>query len=212
MAFHDVQLPVDVERGATGGPQFKTTILQLSSGNEQRNIDWEQARGRWDIGYGIQTKSDFDLALAFFYARQGQAHSFRFKDWSDFEITEETLGVTDASTNTFSLFKSYSSGGISFNRLLTKPVNGTFTAKVNGIAQTVTYDDTTPGVTEVSIILATGLVYIGATHAATTGYDVDVSLEFDVITRFDTDTFGLSLETFDAGAISSLPIIEVRDV
>ena len=92
MAFHDVRLPVDVERGALGGPGFKTTVTPLGSGKEQRNIDWARTRAEFDIGYGLMDQDSvlleatIDTLQAFFYAREGKAHTFRFKDWSDFKI------------------------------------------------------------------------------------------------------------------------------
>ncbi len=92
MAFHDTRLPVDIERGALGGPGFKTTITPLGSGKEQRNIDWARTRTEFDIGYGLMEENSVILEatisslLAFFYTREGKAHTFRFKDWSDFKI------------------------------------------------------------------------------------------------------------------------------
>ncbi len=92
MAFHDTRLPVDVERGALGGPGFKTTVTPLGSGKEQRNIDWARTRAEFDIGYGLMDQDSvlleatIDALLAFFYTREGKAHTFRFKDWSDFKI------------------------------------------------------------------------------------------------------------------------------
>ena len=92
MTFHDTRLPVDVERGALGGPGFKTTVTPLGSGKEQRNIDWARTRAEFDIGYGLMDQDSvlleatIDALLAFFYTREGKAHTFRFKDWSDFKI------------------------------------------------------------------------------------------------------------------------------
>jgi uncharacterized protein (TIGR02217 family) len=209
MAFHDVQLPADVERGAQGGPMFKTTILVLGGGNEKRNIDWADSRGEWDIGYGIQEKADFDVVLNFFYARRGMAHTFRFKDWADFEITSQTMFTTDGSTSTFNMFKRYSSGGFTFDRPITKPLGSGWTILVNSIAQTVVYD-TAPAASEVAITTLTGLVTLGSTHAATSGQDVVLTGEFDVGVRFDTDKLDISIETFDAGAIPQIPVREVN--
>ena len=82
MAFDNIRLPVDIEQGAQFGPTFSTTVLQLSSGKEQRN----QNRGRQlcagDIAYGIQSKTDYMAVRTFFYARRGRARGFLFKDWS----------------------------------------------------------------------------------------------------------------------------------
>jgi uncharacterized protein (TIGR02217 family) len=101
MAFHDTRLPVDVERGALGGPGFKTTVTPLGSGKEQRNIDWARTRAEFDIGYGLMDQDSvileatIDSLLAFFYTREGKAHTFRFKDWSDFKIGDWQNPTTD---------------------------------------------------------------------------------------------------------------------
>lgn len=209
MAFHDVRIAEDVERGAQGGPMFKTTILILGGGLEKRNIDWATTRGNWDIGYGIQSKEDFEVVIEFFYARQGMAHSFRFKDWSDFEITAGNMFTTDGSTATFQMFKRYASGGIDFDRDITKPIGSGWVVTVNAVGQTVVYD-TAPAATEVSINTLTGVVTLGATHAATSAEDVVLTGEFDVPVRFDTDKLDISIETFDTGAMPQIPITEVK--
>ncbi len=101
MTFHDTRLPVDIERGALGGPGFKTTISPLGSGKEQRNIDWSRIRSEFDIGYGLMEQNSvlleatIDSLLAFFYAREGRAHTFRFKDWSDFRIGDYLNAAAD---------------------------------------------------------------------------------------------------------------------
>lgn len=209
MAFHDVRLPEQVERGATGGPRFNTTILPLVSGHEKRNINWLRARGAWNIGYGIDDETAFSAVLTFFYTREGQAHSFRFKDWSDYQLDRQVIGTTDGSTTTFQLFKRYTSGGINYDRPLTKPLASGGLAWVNGVSQVVSYDGT-PATTEVDINPLTGVITLGATHAATNTLDVEIQTDFDVPVRFDTDEFGITLETFNAGAIPDLPIVEVR--
>lgn len=94
-------MPVDVERGALGGPGFKTTVTPLGSGKEQRNIDWARTRSEFDIGYGLMDQNSIlleatiDNLLAFFYTREGRAHTFRFKDWSDYKIGDTTNPTTD---------------------------------------------------------------------------------------------------------------------
>ena len=51
-AFHEVQFPTSISMGAVGGPRFSTTITTLSGGTEQRNINWKQSRGEWDVSCG----------------------------------------------------------------------------------------------------------------------------------------------------------------
>lgn len=205
MAFHDVRLLEDIERGAEGGPRFKTNILILSSGFEQRNIEFEETRGFWDVGYGIQTKVDFTGVMEFFYARQGRANSFRFKDFSDFEIgddstnTPQTIGTGTGSLTTFQISRLYSSGGFDFNRTVTKIV-ATPTPRI--------FLDAVEQGSGFTINLLTGIVTFSVAPGA--GVLVRIICEFDVAVRFDTDALDLNLLHFDAGSIPRVPVIEVR--
>ena len=52
MFLEDPPFPARIAYGARGGPEFKTRVVTLASGFEQRNIDWERARGRWTIDTG----------------------------------------------------------------------------------------------------------------------------------------------------------------
>lgn len=211
MAFHETRLPEEVERGAQGGPGFNTTVIVLSSGFERRNINWEHARQRWDVGYGVMERDggvndrDFAEVLAFFYAREGRAHGFRFKDWSDFELARQAIGVTDGSNDEFQVFKRYTSGGITHDRTLRKLVSGTLTVWVDDVEISEG-----AGTSQYEVDLNTGLVTLGSTLAAQSGTDVEVEVEFDVPVRFDVDQLELSVLLYNAASVPSLPIVEIR--
>lgn len=223
MSFHDVRLPDDIERGAVGGPRFKTRVLGLQSGFEQRNVDWAQSRGEWDIAYGLMSMEDdnqlatyIHLVRDFFYARQGRANGFRFKDWSDFQIGDfnnpttnnQLIGLGDNTTTQFQVFKRYSSGGINHDRTLYKLVSGTVVVMIDNVVQS------TPA--NYSVNLDTGLITFTSAPSATGGTGpggeevVSVALEFDVPVRFDDDQLRISVQTFQAGSIPQIPIVELR--
>lgn len=199
MAFHDVRLPEDVERGAAGGPEFKTTIQQLNSARENRNIDWSRARHSWDIGYGIGDTTVFGVVRRFFYSRRGRGHSFRFKDWSDFELDRAVIATGDGSETDFQIVKKYTDAAATYSRPLTKIVASTYSVWVNNVLQTETTDYT--------IDLTTGIVTF--LSAVTDTHDIEVECEFDVPVRFDVDKIDVTLELYNKGAIPNLPIIEV---
>jgi uncharacterized protein (TIGR02217 family) len=201
---------VDVEKGAEGGPQFKTRILELDSGDEQRNIQWQRTRGAWDISYGISSKSLLNAVIAFFYARWGRAYGFRFKDWADFQIgntftddpaTKQSIGVGDAGNFLFQIYKQYDSGGFNFQRKITRPVSGSLLVWVGGVLKTETTDYT--------VNYGTGLI----TFVIAPGDDVDVSVicEFDVPVRFDVDKLDITSQTYDAIQIGSISILELKE-
>ena len=196
--FDDVRLPDNVERGAKGGPRFQTSVTVLATGREQRNVDWATQRGKWEVAYGIDTKADFSQVLAFFYARQGKARGFRFKDWSDYQAVTQSIGTGNGVATTFQLVKNYTSL-VTFTRKITRPVSGTISIFKNGVLQT----------SGVSTNLSTGVVTFTSAPASLDA--ITATFEFDVPVRFDTDEFTLNLETFDAGAIDTLPIVEIRE-
>lgn len=205
MAFHDVRLPEDIERGATGGPRFKTTVMDLISGKEKRNIEWEEVRGRWDIGYGIQAKEELDGVKNFFYARWGRAHSFRFKDWSDFEIGNHALseyqqiGTGTGTQDEFQIEKRYESGGFIFHRPTKAIVADTLRVFLNTVEQFSGW----------SVDLVTGIITFDTPPSNLVA--VSVICEFDVIVRFDTDALDINMEVFNAGSFPGLPVVEVKD-
>lgn len=205
MAFHDVRLSDDIERGARGGPRFKTTVMILGAGHEKRNQDWETTRGEWDIGYGIESKEDMQDVIDFFYVRRAKAHSFRFKDWTDYQVgstgSPVTFATGDGTTAVFQAAKRYSSGGYTFDRILKKLVAGTIEVYVNSVLQTVT--------THYTIDITTGVITF--VTPPTNAHPIGLVCEFDVPVRFDTDALDITAETFDAVAIPQIPIIEVKD-
>jgi uncharacterized protein (TIGR02217 family) len=221
MAFlDDVRLPEDVERGAVGGPGFNTTVMVLTSGFERRNRNWSRTRGTWDIGYGIDRKSQLEGVIDTFYAVGGKADGFRFKDWSDFQIgntftfdvdTRQTIGLGDDSTPTFQIFKRYTRGSTSFDREIKKVVDNTYKIYLDGVLQIET--------TEYTIDINTGIVTFVTPPASTGGSGpggeevVSVICEFDAPVRFDSDQLNVNTQIFSDEAVISIPgikIIEIR--
>lgn len=203
-AFIEERLPEEVERKAIGGPMFKTIVTTLFSGHEQRNISWSQARGEWDIGYGLshlkegKSQSYLNEVIAFFYARRGMAIGFRFKDWTDFELSDTTIGVGDGINDTFQAVKIYKEASTTaYVRTLNKIVSGTDVVKIDG-APTAAY----------SIDYDTGAIVMNS--PPTLGQVITLACEFDVPVRFDIDKLDVVAYTQDAGLIQSIPLVEIR--
>lgn len=206
MAFHDIRFPDRIAEGAEGGPEFSTSIIISSGGHEQRVANWSVARGRWNVGTGLQDASDYATLLAFFRARQGRLHAFRFKDWSDFEMPRQTIGTTDGADATWQIFKRYTSGGVNSDRTITRPVSGTVQVWVNNAAITLG-----SGAGEFQVNLSTGVITLGSALTATTGHAIEVACEFDVPARFDTDSLPLNLQAFEIGQWPDVPVMEIRE-
>lgn len=198
MGFVEVQFPTDISYGSSGGPEYATDIVMSQSGHEQRNITWSQARARYNVAHGVKTKAQLEALVAFFRARKGRAYGFRFKDWTDFTATAQSIGTGDGVATQFQLKKTYSSGSASEARAIRKPVSGTVQIYKAEILQT-------SGVTVAS---STGVVTFAA--APTSGQAITATCEFDVPVRFDTDRLSATLEAYGIHSWLDIPLIEVR--
>ena len=210
--FHEVRFPDAIAYGATGGPVWSTTIASLSTGAEQRNQNWVNARHRWNVATGIRRLADFHQVLRFFQARRGRLHGFRFKDWQDFSSAagpdvpvtamDQLLG---AGPGPHSLVKLYADAGGGWTRTIRKPVAGTVRVAVGGSEQTA------PGWTfPWSVDPATGLLTFTGPTLPAGNAAIRAGFEFDVPVRFDTDELPVTLDIERTGSIPSIPLIEVR--
>ncbi|MFC7065247.1 TIGR02217 family protein [Brucella rhizosphaerae] len=206
-AFHDVRFPLSVSFGSTGGPEWRNEIVTLTSGMEKRNARWAHSRRHFDAGTGLRSLDDLKTVLAFFEARRGSLHSFRFRDPFDFSSAagsvapspfDQQIGSGDGIRALFPLIKRYET----YDRPITRPVNGSVLMGVDGVrlaeGEAFTFDS------------ATGNVTFMPEYIPTEGAIVMAGFLFDVPVRFDTDRLMASIASFQAGEIPSIPIIEVK--
>lgn len=207
MAFHEVRFPDNISRGARGGPERRTQIVELASGDEERNASWANSRRRYDVAYGIRRADDLAVVVAFFEARNGRLHGFRYKDWADYKsalpsqaitATDQQIGTGTGSLQTFQLAKRYTSGAQTWVRTVAKPVAGTVRVALGMVEQMSGWTvDTTTGV-------------VTFTTAPPAGVIVRAGFEFDVPVRFDSDTLDVILDFERLGSITSIPLLEIR--
>jgi uncharacterized protein (TIGR02217 family) len=208
--FHEVVFPIAVSFGATGGPERRNEIVTLMSGREARNARFAHSRRRYDAGTGLRSAEDLHDVLAFFEARRGSLHGFRFRDPFDMKSCrpEETpaaldqpIGTGDGEQAAFQLSKTYGGGEDAYVRPVTKPVAGTVEIAVAGVAQVEG--------THFTVDASTGLVTFQPGHIPAEGAAVTAGFVFDVPVRFDAERIEASLATFRAGAIPTIPLVEV---
>lgn len=201
MAFHEVRLPARLAFGSTGGVERRTEVVTLASGWERRSTPWALGRRRYLIGANLRALDDMAALTAFFEARRGRLYGFRFRDFADFKscapggevvATDQVLGVGDGARRTFPLLKRY--GDVA--RPIRKPVEGSVRAAVGGVEVGFSLEATT------------GVVTLDV--APTAGATVSAGFVFDTPVRFDTDRIEVTLESFGAGRMAAVPLIEVR--
>lgn len=211
MGFHEVLFPVGISYGSRGGPGFSTSVVELSGGTEQRIARWNGARRRYNARIGIRGQEDVSDLLEFYIARRGAENGFRWKDWTDYTTAsdhrsapddeDEQIGTGDGSTTTFQLVKTYTSGGVTRTRNLTKPVSGTTVVALDGVAQASGWTvDTTTGIVTFSTAPGTDVV-------------ITAGCEFDVPVRFgeELDEAALQVQQDDYAAetLPDIPVVEI---
>lgn len=157
----------------------------------------------------MRSLDDLETLIAFFEARRGQLHGFRWKDWSDFKsctpshdvgFKDQIIGQGDGATTEFALIKSYSSGAQQYIRPISKPVAGTVRIGIGGDEQ---HEEV-----HYTVNPAEGIVSFATPPEM--GQPVTAGFEFDVPVRFDTDEIQISVANFQAGDVPSVPVVEIR--
>jgi len=202
MAFDEIRLPIEVERGASGGPGFLTNISVLNSGKEQRNSLWAVDRGQWDIGFGIQNRADTLIIRDFFYARLGRARGFRFRDWTNYQalVEQPTTPESDNVETDFQMYYDYSdAAGFTYTKQIFKPTTEDLVVYVDGVIESPS---------NYSLDTTTGIITF--TSAPAYGSDVTWTGTFDLPVRFDTDNLQLAITTKNVITVPSVPIVELK--
>ena len=210
MSFHEVRLPARLAFGSTGGVERRTEVVTLGSGHERRSTPWALGRRRYLIGANLRSLADMAALTAFFEARRGRLYGFRFRDFADYAscqpgatpgARDQVLGEGDGTRTVFRLVKRYGADEADdpVERPIAKPVEGSTRVSVGGV-------ELADGAFAVDP--TTGEVTLAAAPAE--GLEVAAGFLFDTPVRFDADRLEVTLESFDAGRMAAVPLIEVR--
>lgn len=198
--FHEVSLPMPLALAASGGPERRVEVVPLANGGEARNAVWTGSRRRWEIGSTLTRLETLQGLIAFFEARGGRLHGFRFRDRLDdrsgapgAEVSplDQVIGTGDGAAVSFALVKAYGD----WVRRIWKPVAGSVRVAVDGAEVAA------------SCNFATGIVTLEEVPAE--GAVVTAGYLFDCPVRFDLDRLDINLEAFGAGRAIRVPLVEL---
>lgn len=202
--FLDIRFPDDISSGSSGGPSYRTSVVESLNGKKKKNIIWTYPLHIYDVSYAVKTRLELEAVIDFFHVCQGRANNFRFKDWADFKScsvlqaiapTDQVIGVGNGVITSFQLIKTYSRLGFSKTRKITKPIASTVVAALNGTTTTAfTLNDL-------------GVITFASPPAP--GVTISAGYEFDVPCEFGSDDLETSLDTYISGS-TTLEIREVR--
>jgi uncharacterized protein (TIGR02217 family) len=215
MTFHENSIfPTNISKGSRGGPGGRHSVLTLDSGADVRIARWPKQRLSFDVRYGIRSFEDLQTIHDFYRGRSGILHGFRF--FHDFDhstasdhrsapsATDVNIGTGDGSETTFQMVKKYVSGDQTITRTIEKPIDGTCLVAVAGSTKTEG--------TEYTIDYSTGEIEFDGAYIPTSGQAITWGGDFHVPCQFGVeldDVLEISWDAYEAGAIPSIPIVEM---
>jgi uncharacterized protein (TIGR02217 family) len=195
--FINIRFPVDISYGSSGGPEYNTDLIITTTGYEHRYDQWSKPRLRFNVAAGIKNRPQVAELLSFFHLCKGRFYGFKYKDWSDFRLQNESL--KSVGNNTYQIVKNYKWQDRLINtRDITQPVVETIKL-YNGLKQL--------NVEEYDIDANKGLITL---HKDTT-YDIKITCDFDIPARFDIDYLPITLESYNSFFMPEIPIIEIKN-
>ncbi len=215
MAFFECEFSRKIGFQRLGGPTASTYVVGAEGGAEQRNGNWAQFRRKYtaslitNAARNADRQAFVDELLRFFMLVGGKRDGFRFFDPLDCQADLDP--VLALGGGSYQLQKTYSLGGRTLVRAITKPITSSV-IDIQGNSLTTSVQLFTSGGSPLTgtIDHATGLV-TGA--SGTVG---KASFQYHIPVRFDTDDCDLQVEpsaTADGNPIvswNSLALVEVK--
>ena len=192
--FHEVRFPDNIAYGATGGPEFATTVVATGAATRSATSTGREARGRWDVASGLKKQAQIDELIAFFRARKGKAYGFRFKDWTDYKATGQLLGTGDDAIKTVPAGQALPVGerdrGPDDHQAGRRHGEGLPGRRRAALGLVGRHDDRARHLQR---------------RRRPLGVEVTADFEFDVPVRFDTDHMAVTIETYPAAQLAADP-------
>jgi uncharacterized protein (TIGR02217 family) len=119
------RLSENVELGAVRIEEDDVEIVRTDGGSEVRNNRWSQPLLRFELSFPVSARDNavFLEVRAAYRVCRGQLHSFKFRDWSDYQATDQIFGTGDGAETEFALYKNYSFGSETYSRRIYQPTS-----------------------------------------------------------------------------------------
>lgn len=183
-------------RGTAGG--WNTSIVRGGGGSEYRNQVWAAPLRRYEFDYPDKDASVVRSLMAFVDDMRGQYGAFQFKDWLNYQLTDELILTAAGGETTAQIIQTWGTTN-AFSRAVKYIKTGTLTVKKNGSPLTVTTDYT---------VGETGLITFNVALSAADA--IRVTCEFYIKARFETDSLAPGIDNFGSARIDGISVIEVR--
>lgn len=202
--------PTGIGFGSNAKSNWNKRRVSTPAGYVQSNQLFSKALMSFDVASGLKSLDDCHELLRFFNVMQANDSVVLFTDKTDFKscaplqtaaFTDCVIGTGDGATTQFQLYKTYTAGGLTYSRKITRPMTGTVTVGKNGVLQTLT--------THYTINHNTGVITFVAAPA--NGLSITAGFHFYVPVDFVDSSLDWVLEKFRAGTLDGITLEEVQE-
>jgi len=205
----------------TGTPRFSTSITAVASGSERRNRNWIHPLHKFTAPQGVRCNEDIFALHEMWMVLGGPECTFPFRDPMDFASRrleapnvepqvaggDQALGTGTGFQRDFQLYKRYTFGTRTYDRLIYRPIEDSVEVLINGLAPNDISLAGGPYTWDVDRL--TGIVtFDPAPHI---GLVLTAGFLFDVEVRFaDDTTYESVVKAFRQSGFAALDLVEVR--
>ena len=191
--FLDISFPRNFCNFYKHSVEFFTNVQIAKNGFESRLILSDFGRSKFILEETIFPQEKIEEIWTFFKIVKGRGHSFRFLDESDYKAESQNLLLVE---NSLFLCKTYSFGGLSFTRQITKPLQ-------NSVA-IIAQDELLEEGKDYEVNYQTGEVFLKSNI-----FSPKASFNFEVEVRFENDELAIMRDKFDNFILKNLILTEV---
>lgn len=179
--FIEERLLDSVSFGTVYGESFKTDVVTMRNKSESRNMLWSESQGIFTLVFNAMLPEHRAEIMNVFRTCRGRGIGFRLKNWVDFKVEKQKIGVTTGTNDyvTLQLKTTFKSHGFETEKTIYKPVEGTI--KIFSGDEEIPFD----------LDYTTGKVTILDTKIS----DIYWSGEYDIPVRFDSDEIHWSVDS-----------------
>lgn len=181
--------------GWEGGPEHRTTIVQLRSGRERRNAAWAQPQHFFSLPFVNLTQPQYAPIKQMHMNRRGRWGVFLYRDQLDNRAENELFAIAEAGQDTFQLGKWSIIDGVSYYR----EVTALYQPVADGSAATATPSVTVNGspASGFAIDHDRGVIVFDSPMAG--GEQLRWTGGFSLWVRFDNDRLPFSIDNKSGG-------------
>ena len=199
-SYINERLDIGIIYETVGSPVgWDTSIISRDNGFHLSIERQADSIGRWNVGDRLFSKREFDYLLNFFYNVRGNLIAFKYKDWGDYQATNELIGNGDGTKTEFQMIKTYGD----YPKPIYKPIADTIAIYLDDILQTSGYTVNSVGLITFAI-------------APLSGVDISADFEFDLVVRFENEALSSRFDAYDPNhpeeALYNVPAIYLIEV